>query len=77
MLVIKRKMNTIKQHGKGDNVHQKPPTSHNSLKTTIRETLLKAFSMSTYIMTQLRCRLRKVQMLKGMASQPLGVDIPN
>jgi hypothetical protein len=36
-------------------------TSHNSLKIVIQKMPLKTFSMSTYIMTQPRCKLRKVQ----------------
>jgi hypothetical protein len=65
MLVVKRRMNTIKQHGKGDNARQK---SHSSLKIIIQKTLLKAYSMSTCIKIQSRCRLRRVMMPKKMVS---------
>jgi hypothetical protein len=34
MLVIKRKMNAIKQLGKKDNAYQKPLASHNFIKIT-------------------------------------------
>jgi hypothetical protein len=54
-----------------------PPTSDNYLEIIIGEMLLKTFLMSTCITTQLGCRLKKVWMPKGMASQPLGVEIPN
>jgi len=54
-----------------------PSKSHNSPKIATWETLLKAFSTSTYITTQSRCKLKRVQMSKRMASQPLKVDIPN
>jgi len=45
-----------------------PSTSHNSLKIVAQKMLLKMFVMLTYIMAQLRCRLRMVHMLKKMAS---------
>jgi len=54
-----------------------PFASHNSLKIIVWKMLLNTFLMSTYITTQLGCRLRKAQMRKGMSSQPLRVDTPN
>jgi len=68
MLVIKRKINIIKQPGKKDNVCQKPPTSHNFLKIIIQKTILKTFSTSTCIIAKLGCRLKRVWMPKEMAS---------
>jgi hypothetical protein len=35
MLIVKKKMNTIKQLGKRDNVHQRPLASHNYLKIIV------------------------------------------
>jgi hypothetical protein len=54
-----------------------PPASHNSLKITLQKTLLKMFSTSTYLMAQLWCRSKIVQMSQKMASQPPRVDTPN
>jgi hypothetical protein len=51
-----------------------PPTSRNSLKIAIEETLLKVFSTSTYIITQSRFKLGKALMPKGMVSQPLRIE---
>jgi hypothetical protein len=51
MLVVKRKMSTIKQLGKGDNVHQSPLAYHNSLKIIVQKMLLKTFLTSICIMT--------------------------
>jgi hypothetical protein len=51
--------------------------SHNFLKIIVQETLLKAFSTSTYIMAHSRCKSRKVWMLKGMASQSPKVNTSN
>jgi hypothetical protein len=53
------------------------PTSHNPLKISAQETQLKVFLMLIYITTQLRCRLKMVQMPKKMASQPPKVNIPS
>jgi len=77
VLVIKRRMNTIKQPSKGTMLAEGPSASHNSLKITTQEMLLKVFLMSTCITTQLGCRSKKVQMPKRMASQPPWVNIPN
>jgi hypothetical protein len=54
-----------------------PSTSHSSLKIIVQKTLLKAFSTSTCIMAQLRCRLKRVPMPKRMASQPPWVETLN
>jgi len=43
MLVVKRRMNTIKQLGKGTMLAKSPSASHNSLKITTPEMLLKVF----------------------------------
>jgi hypothetical protein len=51
-----------------------PPTSRNSLKIAIEETLLKVFSTSTYIITQSRFKLGKALMPKGMVLQPLRIE---
>jgi hypothetical protein len=77
MLVIKRRMSTIKQPGKEDNVYQRPLGSHNFLKIITRETLLKVFLTSTCMMTQSRCKLKRVRMPKGMALEPSRVETPN
>jgi hypothetical protein len=74
MLVVKRRMCTIKQFGKKDNVCQRPQTSHNFLKIRTREMLLKAFSMLISIIAQSGSRSRRVRTPKGMASQPPRVD---
>jgi len=52
MLIIKRKMNTIKQLGKGTMLTKGPVASHNSLKITIQKMILKTFSTSTFITAQ-------------------------
>jgi hypothetical protein len=72
MLIVKRKMNTIKQLGKGDNAGQRPLGITQLSKTSSSKMLLKMFLMSTYITTQLGCRAKKVWMPKRMVSQPLG-----
>jgi hypothetical protein len=54
MLVIKIRMNTIKQLSKGDNFAKNPLTFCSFLKIVVQKTLLKAFLVSTYIMPQLR-----------------------
>jgi len=75
MFVVKRKMGTIKQLGKGDNAHQRSLTFHSSLKKILKNAI-KAFSSSTCIMIQSRYTLKRALMLKGMVS-PLKVDTPN
>jgi hypothetical protein len=45
-----------------------PLTSHNSLKIVIQEMLLKALSMSTYIITLSRCRSKRAWVPKGMVT---------
>jgi hypothetical protein len=60
MLEAKRRMNIIKQFGKGDNTHQRFLTSHNFLKIDVPKMLSKVLSMSTCIMAQSKCRLKKV-----------------
>jgi hypothetical protein len=70
-------MSTIKQFGKGDNAYQRPLASHNSLKIIARKTLLNVFSTLICIIAQSRCKSRRVQMPKGMASQPPKVNTPN
>jgi len=65
MLVIKRRMSTIKQLDKKTMLAKGPLTSHSFLKIVIRETILNMFSTSTYIMTQSRCKSRWVWMPKG------------
>jgi len=77
MLVLKRKMNTIKNLAKGTMLAKGPQTSCNFLKIIVQKMLLKTFSMSTYIVTQSRCRSRRALMPKEMASQPLKVDTSN
>jgi hypothetical protein len=47
MLVVNRRMCTIKQLGKGDNARQRPLNITQLFKITTQETLLKAFSTST------------------------------
>jgi hypothetical protein len=54
MPVVKRRMSTIKQHGKGDNVWQKPFDITQLFKNNNLKMLLKAFSTSTSIMTQIK-----------------------
>ncbi len=68
MLVIKRRMSTIKL-GKGDNVCQRPPNITRLFKN-------KNSKNTTYIMAQSGCRSRTVRMPKMMASQPQGVNTP-
>jgi hypothetical protein len=77
MLVLKRRMNTKKNLAKGTTLAKGPPTFCNFLKIIVKKMLLKTFSMSTYIMTQSRCRSRRALMSKGMASQPSKVDTLN
>jgi hypothetical protein len=60
MLVIKRKMNTIKQLGKRDNAHQMPSNITKLSKNNNLKILLKVFSTSTCKMAQSRCRLKRV-----------------
>jgi hypothetical protein len=55
MFVVETKMNTLKQHGKGTMFVKGSPISHNFLKITTWETLLKIFLTSTYITTQSGC----------------------
>jgi hypothetical protein len=45
-----------------------PPTSHSFLKIIAQKTILKVFLTLTYIMTQSRCKLRKVLIPKWMVS---------
>jgi hypothetical protein len=52
-----------------------PSTSHNYLKLITRETLLKTFSMSICITTQLRCRSKKVRMSKGWPHNLQGLTL--
>jgi hypothetical protein len=66
MLIVQKKMNTIKQPGKGDNAYQRSSTSHNFFKIVIQKMLLKMFSTLTCITTQLRRTLKKALMPKGM-----------
>jgi len=77
MLVVKRKMITIKQPSKGGNVRQRPHgfiqlSENNNLKNAIKNV-----SKLTYITAQLGCRLRKAQMPKVIALQPSRVDTSN
>jgi hypothetical protein len=67
MLVVKNRMNTIKQLGKGDNKCSLKTlmTSHNFLKVATKRTILKAFSTSISIITQLGWRLRRFGCPKG------------
>jgi hypothetical protein len=51
MLIVNRRMNTINNLVKGTMLAKGPPASHNSMKITIQEMLLKAFSTLTCIMT--------------------------
>jgi hypothetical protein len=51
--------------------------SHNFLKITTRESLFKTLSTSIYITAQSKFGSRRVQMPKRLASQLLGIDIPN
>jgi len=61
MLVIKKKINTIKNNlVKRIMLAKNLPESYNFLKITTPKMLLKAFLTSTYITTQSRCRLKKV-----------------
>jgi hypothetical protein len=62
---------------KGTMFTKGPLTSHNFLKIVAQEIILKAFSTSTCIIAQLRCRSKRAWMPKGMASQPQRVDTPN
>jgi hypothetical protein len=68
MLIVKKKMNTIKQPGKGDNACQRPLSITPFLKDKSLKKLLKTFSMLTCITAQSRCRSRRVRMPKRMAS---------
>ncbi len=68
MLIIKKNVNIIKQHGEGDMLAKRPMTFHNSLKIAVRETLLKIFSTSTWITTQSVCKSMKALMPKRMVS---------
>ncbi len=54
MLVVKKKMSTIKQPGKGDNARQSPDNITQLSKNNNSKKLLKSFFMSIYITAQLR-----------------------
>jgi hypothetical protein len=77
ILVVKRKMNTIKQPSKGIMLAKGPSASRNSLKIITQEMLLKTFLTSTCITTQSRCTSKRVLMPKRVVSQPLGVETLN
>ncbi len=70
ILEIKKKTNTIKQHGEGDNVHQRPLDIKQLFENTYSRNYINliTFFTSTYITAQSRCRLRRVRMPKKMAS---------
>jgi hypothetical protein len=49
MLVVKRKMNTIKQPNKGDNAHQKPPNiTHFSKNNSSRNIIKSVFNINLH-----------------------------
>jgi hypothetical protein len=52
MLVVKRKMNTIKQPNKGTMLNKGPSASHNFLTIVAQKMILKVFSTPTFIMAQ-------------------------
>jgi hypothetical protein len=68
-------MSTKKQLGKGDDACQRSPNILQLFKNNSSKNVIKNISMSTCIMTQSRCSLRKALMPKGMVSQPSKVDI--
>lgn len=76
MLVVKRKMDIIKQLDKGDNVRQMPPSITQFFKNS-SSNIIKMFLTSICIMAQSGFRSRKAQMPKRMASHPLKFETPN
>jgi hypothetical protein len=77
MLILKRRMSTIKQHDKGDNVYQRSSSTLKLFKnSSLRNVIKNIFNIDLHH-NLIKCRSKKALMQKGMVSQPLGVDTLN
>jgi hypothetical protein len=76
MLVVKKKMSTIKQPNKGDNVRQNPNNITQLFKNNNSKNVIKIVFDVDLHHGPIRVKVEKVWMPKGMTSQPLRVNTP-